>query len=249
MAELDEILSGEESGPVAEQPRDEKGRFAPVESTVEPVTPEPAAPPAAPEPVTAPVEVKPPEPDHVPTAALLDERRKRQQIERELAEIRQRLEKPSEPEKDIWEDPAAYVSAAEQRAVQKAQEMMRHQFANMSEAAARQRHPDYDEKRAVLEARLESDPVLRSELNRTIDNGGDLGEFVYKTASRLQEIESVGNLDSYRQKLEADIRAKVMAELAQKPQVPQSLNSTSSPSSHTETWGGPPPLDEILKRK
>jgi hypothetical protein len=195
--------------------------------------------------------------DHVPQAALLDERRKRQQYERELSELREQLkarETPVQPPKDVWEDPAAYISAEAKRArdeaVREAQTMMRHQFANMSEQQARAKYPDYDAKSAAFAARLEVDPVLRSELNRVVDRNGDLGEFVYKTEARLQEVEQIGNLDSYRTKLEADIRAKLEAEFAaRKPVVPQSLNGEPSPSSTTEAWKGPAPLEQILKRK
>jgi hypothetical protein len=189
----------------------------------------------------------------------LDERRKRQQYERELNELREQMraqvQQPApQPPKDVWEDPAAYISAEAQRArdeaIREAQTMMRHQFANMSEQAARAKYPDYDAKSAAFAARLEVDPVLRSELNRVVDRNGDLGEFVYKTEARLQEVEQIGNLDTYRQKLEADIRAKIMSEMqVQKPAVPQSLNATPSPAAHTETWTGPPPLEALLKRK
>lgn len=255
MAELNEILSGQTTEPVTERARGEDGRFTtatPAESVPEP-TPEPVpAPVAAAAPVVEPVV------DHVPQAALLDERRKRQQYERELSELREQMRaqtqpKP-EPPKDVWEDPAAYISAETKRArdeaVREAQEMMRHQMANLSEQQARARHADYDEKSAAFAARIESDPVLRSELNRVIVNGDDLGEFVYKTASRLQEVEQVGNFDAYRQKVESEIRSKLEAEFAaRKPVVPQSLNGEPSPSSTTETWKGPAPLEQILKRK
>jgi hypothetical protein len=191
----------------------------------------------------------------VPQAALLDERRKRQAYEREVSELREQLAKvqaPAKPDADIWTDPEAYVSAAEKRAIAAAEarmsDMVGHIQANVSEQFARRQYPDYDAKRAAFTQRLESDPVIKAEFNRHIAEGGDLGEFVYSTATKLQQFAEVGNIDAYRQKVEAEVRARLEAEYAKRTPVPQSLNSISSPATNTETWSGPPPLDAILKR-
>lgn len=261
MAELDEILSGAETEPEG-QPRGEDGRFIPTTPPVE-STPEPEPTPQVaedPPPAATPV-AEPPE-ERVPQAALLDERRKRQQYERELAELREQLrakETPPEPAKppaDVWSDPEGYISAAEKRAAELAEsrvsQRLAHVEANISERLARREHADYDEKRTVFMERLASDPVLKSEFNRHLNEGGDLGEFVYETAGRLQELQevrSIGSIQAYREKIAAEVRAQILAERSQPSAVPQSLNVTPSPATSTETWSGPPPLDEILKRK
>jgi hypothetical protein len=250
MADLDAILSGKETESV-EQPRDEDGRW--VAAGDAPEVPE-VAPPAAVVPEPEPVKAPEPIEDRVPQAALLDERRKRQQAERESQELREQLERAKKPpvDEDVWADPGKAISAAEQRAIAAAEAKMREQAfaidANFSERLARRDYKDYDEKRAVFQARLESDPVLQSALNRHVENGGDLGQFVYTTATKLQELEQVGNLDAYRDKIRSEERAKLEAEM-KRPAVPQSLNATPSPTTTTEHWSGPPPLDAILKRK
>ena len=94
-------------------PRDDKGRFAPKESDAAPPPmtlplleaekeaappqPEPApqAPPAPPAAPAAPPQTEPP--GHIPIAALLDEREKRQKLERELAEYRRKQEEAARP--------------------------------------------------------------------------------------------------------------------------------------------------------
>ena len=154
----------------------------PPETQPEPVRAEAPAP--------APV-VEPPE-DRVPQAALLDERRKRQAYEREVdaaPRTTAQVKEPAKPDADIWTDPEAYVSAAEKRAIAAAEarmaDMVGHIQANVSEQFARRQYADYDTKRVEFTKRLESDPVIRAEFNRHIAEGGDLGEFVYSTATRL----------------------------------------------------------------
>jgi hypothetical protein len=84
-----------------DQPRDDKGKFA-SRSDPAPDTPAPAQDQPASEPVAAPVEVpavsepvKPPDvvpPGYIPIAAQLDERDKRQALQRELEEIKRKYE-------------------------------------------------------------------------------------------------------------------------------------------------------------
>ena len=257
MADLDAILSGQ-TEPVAEQPRGEDGRglpaaeaaTAPPAETPPETTPEPARAEAP-----APALVAEPPDDRVPQAALLDERRKRQAYEREVESLREQLarnKEPAKPAADVWTDPEAYVSAAEQRAIAAAEarmsDMVGHITANVSEQFARRQYPDYDQKRAEFSKRLEADPVIKAEFNRHIAQGGDLGEFVYSTATKLQQMAELTNIDAYRAKVEAEVRARLEAEYAKRTPVPQSLNAIPSPATSTEIWSGPPPLEAILKR-
>lgn len=260
MAELDAILSGDETESVADQPRGEDGRFISTAPPAEPTPePTPAAPVQAAEPTPPAAPVEPVAVvDHVPQAALLDERRKRQQYERELADMRRELEqlrtpKQPEPPVDVWADPQAAIDAAKRQAVAEAEarlaERMMHVEANLSEKMARRQYKDYDEKRSVFQARLESDPVLQSELNRHVREGGDFGEFVYQTANRLQELEQIKTAGSIDALVEKRLQERLAALKPPTPAVPQSLNAQPSPVATTETWSGPPPLAEILNRK
>ncbi|NBW22176.1 MAG: hypothetical protein EBR82_80920 [Caulobacteraceae bacterium] len=105
-----------------DQPRDDNGKFAsrseqpaPVEAPAPPVSaaPEPVAPPVV-EPV-APVQVPP---GYIPTAALLDEREKRQKYERELEDFKRKYEeatrKPPEP-MDPLADPEGFERQLNER--------------------------------------------------------------------------------------------------------------------------------------
>jgi hypothetical protein len=260
MADLDTILSGGEdttsTEPAVERPRGEDGRWLPY---AEAETAPPAVvetPPEAPTPVVEPKA----EDDRVPQAALLDERRKRQSTERELQELRFEIERlkgqppetPKAEAEDFWTAPEKALSATEKRAIAAANaridEVTGHMAANFSERFARKQWPDYDAKREAFTARLESDPVIKAEFNRHISEGGDLGEFVYETGTKILEYAEQRD-PGFREKVRAEERAKLELEMkATRPVVPQSLNGISSPVSSTETWSGPPPLEAILKR-
>lgn len=108
------------SEPTAAQPRAPDGKFAPKS---EPAAPEP--PPAAPavvvaaEPEPAPAAVQPPpEPGHVPISALLDEREKRQALEKRIADFeaaqakaKADAEAARPPIPEFEDDPRAHVEA------------------------------------------------------------------------------------------------------------------------------------------
>lgn len=115
----EEIDAGPARGP--------DGRFASTELQPEP---EPAL--EAIEPEAAPlVAPPPPEPGHVPLSAVLDEREKRQALERELAELRRQHAQPQAPAMDPYEDPAAYT-----------QQVVLNTKLDMSEEMARSKHGD-----------------------------------------------------------------------------------------------------------
>lgn len=102
-----------------EQPRAPDGKFV----AKEPDAPAPAAAPAATIPAA------PPEPGHVPITALMDERDKRQALERENAELRAKT-KPSEPVTpravpDVLEDPKGFQGEMDRRIAETAFETAR----------------------------------------------------------------------------------------------------------------------------
>ena len=102
-------MTEDDKMPFLERPRDDSGRFASKEAA--PV--ETPAPQPAPEPVAAPVETPTPPaeppatqnasvpPGYIPLAQALDEREKRQALQRELDDFRKKFEeatrKPPEP--------------------------------------------------------------------------------------------------------------------------------------------------------
>lgn len=288
MAELDEILRGDP------QPRDEHGRFA--KSDAPPASSEPAAEAApAPESVTptpvaetpadaapsAPPTVAPstaPAPDSapgkIPEAALLDERRKRQErdqwlkerderidrLERQLAELSQGRQAPqASPEPaaapaelpaDFWENPQAHMQAYGERIRTETLTAARHEqrelYARTCETIARRHYADYDEVRPVFLERLRQDPILQADFAKA----DDPAEFAYTQGKRLREMAEIGDPMALKRRV-AELEAQLSA--APKPaaaavQLPQSLNAESSAPS-TVAPSGRTPLSALTTTK
>lgn len=243
--DLDDMLNGTEAAQPEAQP---------APSAPEPVAAETgdkhqeAAPPVA---STDPQ----PEPDFVPRKAIIDERRKRQELERKLAELEaERVQaKPHEaPAETDW------YANPEQAAAQ-----MRFEMANQvyqtkvyqSERVMKAEHQDYDEVSAIFAEVAKADPNLA----RQVFEHPFPAEFAYQTGKRIQLLNDIGNdPNAYRAKLEAEILAKhgiTPGNSQPAPQaqprnaaVPRSLarDVSQQPRRNDGRFDGPASLDDIL---
>lgn len=183
----------EQVEPVETPTEEPQGVTAPVE------TPEPAATP----PVAAPKE-----PTMVPLAGLIDEREKRQKLEKELEALRK--QPPQEPAKvtDFYLDPekhvAEVVTQVEQRATQRIYSAL--------EAEARIAFPDYDEVFNEVEEYAKTNPAIAAQ----VLNAPNPARKAYEIGKQLREYKEMQNPEAYKAKLEAEFRAKWEAEQADK---------------------------------
>lgn len=200
------------------QPRDERGRFA------------------------SNTETKPVHEEHkVPVAALIEERRKRQELE-------QRLQQQPVTDEQFWQSPTQAAQQMLQPTVQAMQEQMENYRFDMAEALTRSLHQDYDQVReAFLAKRAAGDPWALA-IDAQMRQQPNPAKFVYDQWSRVTAMESIGDLNAYRQKIEAEVRAKVLKELRPEvPDVPRSLNSEPSATAPTATTSfEPTPLSNIF---
>lgn len=210
----------------AERVRDEKGRFAPKGEKDE------AAPPAA-------------EEQGIPVKALQEERRKRQELEAQLAELQARLQ-PQQPAPDIWEDTQGWqqhfgnevANAATQQAALNAR-------LDMSEMMVAQSQPDFEEARPKILEFMGQNPALRDEI--LSDRHPWLKAYtIVKNHERMQEL-SATNVSELEAKLREQIKAELAAEKAPAPEIPQTLADAQS-SRGSASPLNVPTLDEILKR-
>ena len=184
--------------------------------------------------------------------AMLEERGKRQDIERRVAAIESA--KPAattEPAKTFWDDPEG--------ALAKHQADQRREAINtrlqMAEMFARKSHPDFDEKIEVFGKILQQTPGLHAQWIAAPDPA----EFAYNLGKNHMELEQAGSIEEMRAKIEretaARVRTEVEAELKAKADalakeraaLPPSLSEARSTGVNKPVWGGPPSLDEILK--
>ena len=169
-----------------------------------------------------------------------DEVRKRQTIE-------QKVESPDayvEPDKAIL------------HAVDEVRGEMVGAFRMMQENNARANHDDYDEKFEVFEKMAADNPALLNQLA----NEFDPAEFVYKTVIQHEKLETVGDLDAYAEKIRAEERTKVLAEIESKTKnatekaindaIPTTLSDvTAAGGSGGQKYTGRTPLSTIIGKK
>lgn len=242
---LDDILSDEPESEAGQaetigQPRDEQGRFATKEPGVEEQSSQ-EEPPSSEQ-----------EPTHIPIAALKDERTKRQQIEAERQQMAERLQQYEAYFQSLQNggqeeepDPVQLIAQQVMSQLQPQQEMQfLTQKVEFAEALARQKWADYDEKVEHFKEAAKANPFLIQEL-RTAANPA---EYAYGVANQILEAKAYSQQPS-REQIEAEMRAKIMAELgmSNQPKAPTSLvNERSVGSRSGPAWSGPTPLGDIL---
>jgi hypothetical protein len=201
-------------------------------------------------------EVKPPqqemsEKERAFLRAAEEERRKRQDLERELAQYRQQKQpEKTEEKKTFWDDPEGHFKTVEQRMAQRELAMT----LKVSEQLARSKYQDFDDKIGVFAESLKATPGLHAEWLASPDPA----EFAYKHGARLKEMREVGDLDKYREKIEKETRAKLEAEFKAKQEelekkrseLPGSLSDVRGTTTQQKpVYAGPTSLDDILGRK
>lgn len=181
--------------------------------------------------------------------ATEEERRKRQALEAELAQHRQKKE-PEGEKKTFWDDPEGHLKGFEQRLAQREQSLT----LQVSERIARSKYQDFDEKIGEFGESLRNTPGLHAQWLASPDPA----EFAYKHGQRVKEMREVGDLDKYREKIEKETRAKLEAEFKAKHEelekkraaLPGSLSDIRGTSTQQRpTYNGPTSLDDILGSK
>lgn len=247
---LDDILNGstpEPSEPPVEeaqppetigQPRDDAGRFAAKETGE---TPQEAAEPVPPTEQPS---------DQGQYAALKDERRKRQDLERQLAEMRDQISRPQpqpEPPADFWEDPQSFMARQFEQFGNQFRERLRHEQQieriDVSEASARSKYADYDDAFHAFRQAVETNPALAQQMMQS----GDPAEFAYRKGRTALELERVGSIDDLlkaeRAKWEAEVKAVMPA-----PTFPSTTATDGSVGARSgPAWSGPKSMDDLLR--
>ena len=197
-------------------PRDERGRFLKQEQS-------------APEPVQAQTEDG--KQHMVPLSAMLEERRKRQELEARYSQQQQ----PTVKDEDFWQSPAQ----ATQQMLQAMRQEIESEFTVRAYAAAedmtRQAHPDYDSVRDSFIAKVHTGDPWAVAIAQQMGAQPNPAKFVYDQARRIAQLETVGDLQGFEERIRADERAKfLLQQQAQQrpasPDVPRSLNSEPSAS-------------------
>lgn len=235
----------EESGkadPPSDRLRDEHGRFAKKDETGVENT---GAEASGQVPPTEPTGQLPP----AEYAALKDERRKRQELERKLEGIlAQQQQQPQAPPPDFWDDPNSFMAHMRQEMQKELLQSLRQEQQierlDASEAAAKAKYSDYDEAFAAFQQAVQLNPRLAQELASV----SDPGEYAYSKGKAALALEQYGSIDALlaaeRQKWEAEVKGAVPQP---KPSLPSTTAADGSVGARSGPgWSGPPSLKEII---
>lgn len=183
-------------------------------------------------------------------AMALDERRKRQELERKLREYEEKAKAADEPKVDIFENPDAALNGV----LSKARQEVFNAKVEMSQEMMRSFHEDYDELEAEFIDMAAANPAVLAEFQKATNPA----RFAYETAKKAREAAQLKDVDSYKEKLraevEAEIRQKIEAEMLGKAEKQAKRDKALSPSLATARASGSdddfvePTLDDILKR-
>lgn len=173
-------------------------------------------------------------------AALMAERQKRQDLEKQIAA------QNHQPQEFNWDKPEETIANIKQEL--KAE--MQTNLLNMSEANAQSRYADYEEKKAVFMEMAQENPAVISAMLQQADPAG----YAYDLAKQRMFQNEVGNdPQAYEGKLRAKIRAELEAEMKQKTDSRQALSSSLPPSAASMTNKNTPvdtvinnPLDDLF---
>jgi predicted protein tyrosine phosphatase len=152
--------------------------------------------------------------------AYLDEKRKRQDLERRLQELEQSKQPTKEQEKDLdlFADPQAVLSKLEARAEEKAFI----QLTNFSRDLMKEAKPDYEEKEKVFVELAKSDSSLIEKMRKSTNPA----KFAYETAVKHEFLQEVSDPVKYREKIKAELLAELSKETPKK-KVPSLAKTTS----------------------
>ena len=175
-------------------------------------------------------------------ALALDERKKRQELEAQIAELKASQAKP-EKKIDIFEDPDGFLRHIDEQRFQDRVNLSREMMLSIKD--------DYEKREAEFLELMKSDPSLSEKLKAA----SSPAKFAYEYAMKAEKSKLLEDPDKYEAKIRADIEAKIRAEiegelnakLSKTANITPSLAKSKSLGGVTgSTWSGPTPLNKIL---
>lgn len=240
-----------EEAPSAEPQEAVTGEVETEQAAAETAAAEPAE---AADDVTPASESKEPEPEESWTKkAVLDERRKRQELQAQLDALQQQQTQPQQPEKPDWYDDPDKAAQAQ---AQTFEQRLTQQKFELTQDMMKSAHPDYDEMESRFVDLARENPQLIVQMQQSANPA----RFAYDTAKKAEQLDQLNNVDEYKAKLEAQLRTelegKLRAELQAEQEKQQKKDAAILPSLtgvnskgglSSSDWSGPTSLDQILK--
>lgn len=250
--------SPEPKEPAKEPSRGPDGKFA--AKAPEPEKEEPAVAPEKPEAKAEPEKPTQPEFSERERAfqtAMMEERRKRQELERSIKEREQNAASlnPDGTPKTFWDNPEEMLARFEARVQSQAISTR----LSTAEQIARSRYgnQEFDAKVGKFAEVMQSTPGLYQQWLASPDPA----EFAYNTGKLHMDLAEAGNIEALKAKIEKEAREKVEREYAERQakekeeadrqraelaSLPGTLSDARGAPQHRAEWTGPTSLDDIL---
>jgi len=207
---LDDLLNDVEPAPEVSEPETAEAG----EAATEPEVSEPEAKEEAETPEAKQEEAQSDASEDWTKAAVLDERRKRQEYERKVQELEAKMAEQDAPKRpDVFEDQEGAFSHLQQTFEQRLHESR----LELSQEMMRMQHEDYDALESEFIEMAKDNPALIQELQ----GERNPAKFAYETALKAREAAELKNVDEYKAKLKAEMRAEIEAELKQQQEQAQ----------------------------
>lgn len=187
-----------------------------------------------------------PQEDRIPQAALIAERRKRQEIERELQAYRQQA---AQQQPQFEQDPNEWASHFQQQM----QSQMKASLVDMSETLVRAQFKDFDQVRDAFIESASQNPVYINQMMASPNPA----LYAYQEGKRLMALREMGDdPQAWRKSIEEKAVAaylesqKTQATQASVANLPTSLGDVRATGGQkAEQYAGPKPLNDILASK
>ena len=175
----------------------------------------------------------------------LDERRKRQDAERELSDMKAAMIAQNKPEMpDLFDDPDGAISHVkgemnEARLVDKV---------NLSRDMMAMMKDDYEDMEKTFVDMAKADPNLTDQML----NHANPARFAYDVAQKAQQYNDMQNVDEYKSKLKAEIRNELLSEMkadgekSAASEAKKSLADVPSLANEHSSGGFTTPTDQTL---
>lgn len=191
----------------------------------------------------------------VPLKALTEERKKWQ---KKVEELERRFEAAQastpagqeEPEIDILENPKAFQSQLQQQFEARLLE----ERVNLSESIISNMYDDYTDARELFLEHAQRNPALVAEVR----SSSNPALTIYQKAKEIEKLNSIGNLDDWKEKERARMRDELLKEMGKSPE-PETADpaasvsdakASSNPSDEDVAAGyKPTPLKDMFGKK
>lgn len=151
-------------------------------------------------------------------AAIMDERRKRQELERELTQLRS--QQPQKAKTDIFDNPDVAINERLQERLAPLEQTI----LNLQVELAKSKMPDFDDVAKVFFTHAQNDAVLMHQANTAPDEFA----FIYREGKRLMELGDVGgDIMKYRDKVTAEAKLEISKRDEQIAQLTAQLNAAT----------------------